>query len=184
MRKLTCLLLLTVLLLAMSTVVLAWGPPPPKSLDKEALPIQLNVHKHASIDFHKNEDVIKLTLKDDETTSAPGYARFTVRNNTPIRIHVKAEPFWWVNPELVGYNLAIERHLWRWGFIWDWVEQCATDSRSWFGKDFTKDWDWYVFGHSDTYRAKGVAWRSEDWWKLEARDDYSGVAIFTISALD
>ena len=57
MRKLTCLLLLTVLLLAMSTVVLAWGPPPPKSLDKEALPIQLNVHKHASIDY-KNEDVI------------------------------------------------------------------------------------------------------------------------------
>ena len=176
MRRLTCLLLVGVLVLVLSSVALA-------ALTKEDLDIKLTVGPHASIEFKKNEDVIQLNLDDDDPVSKPGYARFTVRNNTPIRIHVRAYPFSGADDDDVGYDLAIERNLRRWGGNWDWFEQCKTSSKS-VGKSFSKEWDWNHRDRSDSYRAKATAWRTKDWWKVEAKDGYSAMVMFTVSAQD
>ena len=72
-------------MLVLSSVALA-------ALTKEDLDIKLTVGPHASIEFKKNEDVIQLNLDDDDPVSKPGYARFTVRNNTPYTNSRKSLP--------------------------------------------------------------------------------------------
>ncbi len=175
MRKLSCLLLVGALVLVLSSVVLATMP-------KEDLDINLRVHPHATIEF--DQDQIVLNLYNDHEQSTFGEAYFTIKNNAAIDIDVDAWPFFapWDQRNIsVGYNLNVDRGiplpLFPW---WSWSRQCSTGS-AWDvpnGK-FEKGWEW---GAPGLYRVTAWAWRTADWWTIEAGDDYFAKVIFTVSA--
>ncbi|NLY31158.1 MAG: hypothetical protein GX047_11090, partial [Firmicutes bacterium] len=159
MRRLTCLLLVGVLVLVLSSVALA-------KLPEKTLDIYLTVHPHAEMVLKQTS--IQLDLYDDNDESDYGYTYFSIRNNTPIDIDVKARPFY-RRPDLRNLALEYELEVYRWvpffGYTW-W--QCSTES-SVFDRDgkFSKDFS-LTDNVLDDYRVKAWAKRTDLWWLIEA----------------